>query len=345
MAACKRLVRVARLIRERDRNEPEPQLTPSLVEQWQPDDPLDAHRANYHLELAESHRRLGETEAMASNYRAALTFNSNLPEAHHYLAKLRMPGDDYRVWLERLYVSLVPETVVEIGVGQGESLALLRPPTIAIGIDPAANVVVPFKAKTHIFAETSDEFFAQRRTDKLLAGRPLSIGFIDGLHLYEQVLRDFIYLEACCGPRSVILFHDTVPLNQTVQSRIRKTLFYTGDVWKTVLCLKHYREDLDIFTIAAPLSGLTVVTGLNPKSRVLTRNYEEAVARFIDLPFSEIESDLDTTLNLVPNDWRIVRARLEARGVFPDRVRRQRTSPKFWMANLRDFYRTISGAN
>jgi len=149
----------------------------------------------------------------------------------------------------------------------------------------------------------------------LLAGRPLSIGFIDGLHLYEQVLRDFIGLEACCGPRSVVLIHDTVPLDELTQNRTRETTFYTGDVWKLVLCLKRYRPDLDIFTIATPPSGLTVVTGLDPTSLVLRERYEEAVTQFRDVPFPSIESTLETELNIVPNDWSIVESRLKERQI------------------------------
>ncbi|HEX7516058.1 MAG TPA: class I SAM-dependent methyltransferase, partial [Chthoniobacterales bacterium] len=213
---------------------------------------------------------------------------------------------------------LSPETVIEIGVANGGSLACVHSPTIAIGVDPNPTVIKPLKAETHIFPETSDAFFARRGPDALLGGRPLGVGFIDGLHLYEQALRDFIHLERYCGPRSIILFHDTVPLDEATQSRTTTTQFHTGDVWKAVLCLKHYRQDLDIFTIATPWSGLTVVTGLDPASRVLADRYDEAVARFIDMPFSDIEDRLDDALNIVPNDMEIVEARLKAQGLtFP----------------------------
>ena len=308
---------VARLIRERAPDQQGPQRILSLVAAYlPPEGPANPQRAEYHLALAEAHRLLGENEAAALNYRAALTFNGNLPQAHLALAGLRMPGDHYLVWLERLYCSLAPETVIEIGVYQGSSLALLRPPTVAIGIDPNPTALSPLKTETHIFAETSDEFFAQRRPERLLAGRPLSVGIHRWLaSFYEQALRDFIYLESCCGPRSVILFHDTVPLDEPTQSRTRETQFHTGDVWKTVLCLKHYRPDLDIFTIATPPTGLTVVTGLDPASRVLTDRYEEAVAQFRDTPFSTIESILETALNIVPNDWSIVQSRLKDRRI------------------------------
>jgi hypothetical protein len=92
-------------------------------------------------------------------------------------------------------------------------------------------------------------------------------------------------------------------LDEPTQSRTRETEFHTGDVWKVVLCLKHYRLDLDIFTIPAAPAGLTVVTGLDPTSLVLKGKYDEAVARFVDAPFSAVEGVLETELNLVPNDW------------------------------------------
>ena len=307
---------VARLIQERVPDQQASQQMLSLAAHSLPaEGPAPPQRAEYHLALAEAHRLLGENNAAALNFRAALTFNRNLAQAHLGLARLRMPGDGYLVWLERLYRSLAPETVIEIGVYQGESLALLRPPTVAIGVDPNPTLLHPLMTETHIFAETSDEFFARGRSNRLLGDRPLSIGFIDGLHLYEQVLKDFISLEACCRKHSVILIHDTIPLDGPTQSRTKETQFHTGDVWKAVLCLKYVRPGLEIFTIATPPTGLTVVTGLDPTSQVLKDRYEEVVAQFRDTPFSAIEHILETVLNVVPNNWGIVEARLKHRGL------------------------------
>jgi tetratricopeptide (TPR) repeat protein len=305
---------VARLIRKRASDEPAPQHLLSLLSPWLDVRP-QSNETEYYLALAEAYRLLGEHEEAASNYIQALSFSPDLPQAHLALSQLRMPGDDYLVWLERLYRELAPETVLEIGVFQAESLALVPPPAVAIGIDPVPMVAFPLKTETHLFTQTSDEFFAQRQHERLLHGRPLSIGFIDGLHLFEQALRDFINLETCCGSRSVILFHDTVPLDEPTQTRDRNTGFHTGDVWKVVLCLKHYRPDLDIFTIATPPSGLTVVTGLDPKSNVLMERAEEALTRFGEVSFSAVESTLWTMLNIVPNDWNVVESRLRDRGI------------------------------
>ena len=282
---------------------------------WLPWDTLLPWRVDYHMAIAKAHRLLGQNNLATSHYRMALSLDGNLGKAHNGLATLRMPGDNYLIWLGRFYADLAPETIIEIGVSEGGSLSLVRPPTLAIGVDPQARVLTPFNAETHIFAETSDAFFARRGPDSLLAGRPLGVGFIDGLHLFEQALRDFTNLERYCGPRSIILLHDTVPLDQVTQSRVRDTHFHTGDVWKAVLCLKRYRPELDIFTIATPPTGLTVVTGLASGSRVLAHRYDEAVNRFVDTPFSDIQNRLDDALNIVKNNWEVVARQLRARGI------------------------------
>lgn len=311
------VVSMARLIRSRFPNELEPQrllaLIPSGLDYGYP---LDA---DYYFTLGELHRVLGDHEAAELHYRHALNIDRNFVKAHISLAKQRYQGDDYLAWLERFYTALAPETVIEIGVFDGQSIARVRPPTLAIGIDPNPRLAFTLSVETHIFTETSDAFFGRGGPDALLAGRPLGVGFIDGLHLYEQVLKDFINLERYCGSRSVILFHDTAPLDEATQNRACDTQFHTGDVWKIIPCLKHYRPDLDVFTIATPWTGLSVVIGLDPTSRVLADNYEEAVARFIDKPFTEIQSRLDSELNIVSNDWAVVEARLKRRGILkPD---------------------------
>jgi hypothetical protein len=303
---------VARLARQHAPDEWELQRLLSLTATWLDYHPADAHR---HLAVAEAYRLLGKNELAASSYRAALDMDGDLIEAHIGLSTLRMPGDSYYVWLSRFYTSLSPRTMIEIGTGNGDSLALVEPPTLAIAVDPAPILSRPLKTEVHVFAEKSDEFFAHRRPDSLLARRALDIAFVDGLRLFEQSLRDFINLERYCGPRSLILLHDTVPLDEPTQTRERRTDFHTGDVWKTVLCLKHYRPDLEVFTIATPWSGLTVVLGLDPETRVLSDSYQEAVARFVDVPFAAIESQMEASLNIVPNDWDVVRTRLQARGI------------------------------
>ncbi len=307
---------IARLVRERAPDEPGIRSLLALVApSVSLHGPVEERRAEYLVGLADAFAILGRSGEAETSYRAALRIERDLPAAHLGLAALRMPGDGYLLVLERLYRALEPETAVEIGIFQGSSLALFRPPTVAIGVDPNATLLAPLQTETHIYAETSDEFFARGRYAKLLGARPLGVGFIDGLHLFEQALKDFIGLEALCGPRSVVLMHDTVPLDDETQSRSRDTVFHTGDVWKVLACLKFYRPDLTFVTIGTPPTGLTLITGLDPTSRVLPDRLDEAIARFVDAPFSSIASVAGAALNIVPNDWAFVEAHLQERGV------------------------------
>ena len=309
-------VSIAQLIADRFPANVQAQRLVALVESLERNgNPTRLQRAQQHLALGQAHYILEENDAATTNYQAALSFNPDLPDAHSGLAAIKLPGMPYLDWLKKLYLQLKPKNVIEIGVSQSASLACVPPPTVAIGVDPVPSVIFPLQTEAHIFAETSDEFFKQRDVRGLLRGEPLSIGFIDGSHLFEQALRDFMHLETYCGPKSVIMFHDTVPLDEITQRRVPETHFSTGDVWKTILCLKQYRPDLDVFTIATPPTGLTVVLGVDPSSRVLAENYDRAVAAFIDLPFSSVEHALTGELNIVPNDWNVVKTRLEAREV------------------------------
>ncbi|HEX2135121.1 MAG TPA: glycosyltransferase, partial [Microvirga sp.] len=312
---------VARIARARAPDEPEPQRLLSVVAPWldlragHPEGFTPDRRARHHFAVGEAHRLLGELDAAAGEYRAALRLNPNLAEAHLALDRLKRPGPIYYLWLDQLHVKLRPRTVVEIGIGDGASLARVRPFSLAIGIDPSATIAYPLQAETRIFPETSDEFFARRKLDEILGGRPVDFALIDGLHLYEQVLRDFINLERYCNPKSVIAIHDTIPLDEATQSRARDTQFHTGDVWKAVLCLKAFRPDLEILTIATPPTGLTLVMRLDPGSRVLAEAYDEAVARFVDMPYAELEGRETELLNIVPNEWAPVEERLTGVGL------------------------------
>ena len=307
---------VARLARARAPDEVAPQrlLAHASSCSVEGEPPADQGAAT-HAALGHAYRLLGDHTRAVVEYRSALAQDGNLPAVHLGLSRIRMPGDDYYLWLDRLHEALRPETYVEIGVATGKTLALVRPPTTAVGIDPEPSVSSPLQTETHIFTETSDEFFAKRRLKGILSGRSVKLAFVDGRHTFEQCLRDFMNLEASCDSASAILLHDTVPLDEPTQRRSRETLFWTGDVWKAVLALKHYRPELDLFTIPAAPTGLTVVLGLDPSSRVLAGAYDEAVRRFIDVPFTEIENRLEEVFTLVPNDWETVVTRLKARGV------------------------------
>lgn len=161
-----------------------------------------------------------------------------------------------------------------------------------------------------IFKATSDLFFARRNVVQEFGGRPIDLAFIDGSHLFEFVLRDFINVERNAAPASTILMHDCYPLDEATAQRERTTAFSTGDAWKVVICLKKYRPDLKISTLACPPSGITVVRGLDPASRKLESQLDALYKEFVDLPYAALGEDKRAALNLVAGDWETARAQL-----------------------------------
>jgi hypothetical protein len=237
----------------------------------------------------------------------ALALDPDCLPAHRTLARARLPGDDYLAWLARFHSALAPAVYLEIGVDAGRTLSLARPPTRALGIDPSPVAPRAFAAPTRTFAMESDAFFSSPRADAALAGAPVSLAFVDGLHLFEQALRDFRHVEKRAARDSVVLFHDCLPLDRATSSRTRKTAFWSGDVWKIVPVLARHRRDLEVFVIPAYPTGLAVVTRLDPASAVLDERFDAIVGEFTPREWDEAAA---RSLPLVENDAETVLARL-----------------------------------
>lgn len=222
-------------------------------------------------------------------------------------ARLRMPGPGYLEHLAMIHGWLRPRAYVEIGVASGNSIGLAGPATRAIGVDPAPEIGWPLPPNTTVFSQTSDDFFATHDLRGLLGGLPVDLAFIDGMHLFEFALRDFINLEKYCDPGATILFDDCCPFDRRSAERERTTQFWTGDVWRIIPALRKYRPELRIRTIATAPSGLCVLRGLDPGSRVLEDNFAAIVREFIALDYAEFDSRRNEYLNPCPNEPERVR--------------------------------------
>lgn len=223
-------------------------------------------------------------------------------EVHCQMSQQALPGPNYKEILIAIHARLQPRTYLEIGVDAGLTLALAAAETRAIGVDPAPKISAPLGLSQKIFALTSDDFFSKIDIMSEFGGLPIDLAFIDGMHNFEFALRDFIATERLCTRNSVIMIHDTYPLDRLTAERKRKTIFWSGDVWRTVLALKKYRPDLAIHTIATQPTGLTIVRGLDPASRVLADRVDDIVAEFLALDYSVLDADKPAALNLTPNN-------------------------------------------
>lgn len=165
---------------------------------------------------------------------------------------------------------------------------------------------------TAIVEATSDEFFARNDLRGLLGGLEVDLAFIDGMHLFEFALRDFINLERACGRDSVIAVHDCDPPNAEAAARERTTAFWTGDVWKLVLCLKRHRPDLRVAVVDVPPSGLGIVTNLDPGSTLLEERFAQICDELVGLEFGELAEAKHEKLSIVPPAIELVRSMLPA---------------------------------
>jgi hypothetical protein len=263
------------------------------------------------IDLVEDAQRLlqtGDRKGAIALCRRALALEPDLLAAHVCLARATLPGDDFLAHLSRFHELLRPAVYVEIGVDAGRTLNLARPPTLAIGVDPAAPAGGSFAAETRLAALESDVFFRSGRAEVELAGRPIDLAFVDGLHHFEQVLRDLAHVERRARPDSVVLLHDCLPLDAATSSRERRTGFWSGDVWKVLPVLAEHRPDLDVFVIPCYPTGLAVVTRLDPSSRVLEELAEEIAEEWRGREWQDEGGN--PRLPVIENDWEAVRRRV-----------------------------------
>ena len=217
---------------------------------------------------------------------------------------------DYLALLEEIHGYLRPRTYVEIGVARGRSFSRVGPGTLAVGIDPVLSRQLPLNRSAKLFAMESDDFFEEHDLRQVLEGLPVDLAFIDGMHLSEYVLRDFMNLERFCDEGSALLVHDCYPRDAKAASRERDPVFWTGDVWKLIVCLRQYRPDLQIAVVDVPPTGLGIVTGLDPASSVLRDRYRELLERFVNMDYSVLEGEAPERLGVIANDWSLVREAL-----------------------------------
>lgn len=210
---------------------------------------------------------------------------------------------DYYDVLAEIHNKWVPKVYIEIGVSTGKSLALTRSVTRSLGIDPetAEHGLLCFKSPENspqLYKMNSDDFFSSRNVISEMGLPDFDLAFIDGLHHFDQVLRDFINLEKIAGKNSVILVHDCLPINGQVASRIRTTGFWAGDVWKLIPCLMAVRPDLEITTLPVAPSGLALIRNLDSTSVILDRQYDHIVEHFDSLHLPDDWEDCCKMLNV-----------------------------------------------
>jgi hypothetical protein len=198
-------------------------------------------------------------------------------------------GMPYRRFLGQLHARHLFDWYLEVGCRSGLSFAPVRSKTIAVDPFFRAEInIIGKKPALHVFQAKSDDFFGSAFLAR--NGIRLSLAFLDGMHLFEFLLRDFMNTEAAMDPRGVILLHDCVPYGREMTTRDLDNLPagpWTGDVWKLIPILQTWRPELQVTMLDCQPTGLVCVSGLDPESRVLAENYDRIVAEYSSLDIEE----------------------------------------------------------
>ena len=183
---------------------------------------------------------------------------------------------DYLEVLRLAHQALAPRLYLEIGIRHGRSLALAEGP--AIGIDPAPEIREPLGAETQVVSATSDDFF-DLQAETTTSG-PIDLAFIDGMHLFEYALRDWMQVERRAAPAGLVVIDDIYPNHPRQALRERATRVWTGDVWRLHALLAAERPDLFLLPLDTSPTGLLLIAGLDPGNRVLWDRYNPLVRHY-----------------------------------------------------------------
>jgi hypothetical protein len=139
---------------------------------------------------------------------------------------------------------------LEIGVNVGVLFLHVRAHG-KVGVDPVRRiprwkrVAHPTTAlRGRLVARPSDDYFA-----RLDPGERFDVVFVDGLHTFEQSLRDVENALEHLAPDGVVLVHDCNPADAIAggpDPGATGDAGWNGEVWKTIVHLRATRSDLDV---------------------------------------------------------------------------------------------------
>jgi hypothetical protein len=190
----------------------------------------------------------------------------------------------------------------------GLTLCLAERSEVVVGVDPEPRLRRKLKANTRVYAEGSDEFFAKHPREEVFGERLVDFAFIDGMHKFEYVLRDFHNAERWCSPRSTVVLHDCLPVAPISAERERRTQFWVGDTWKALECLLAIRPDLRIHVVPTYPSGLVLIQNLNPESAITDDELASAAKPYADAPYPYAPGEWPERYSVIENSTEALKA-------------------------------------
>lgn len=219
------------------------------------------------------------------------------------------PGVNRIRAVQRALAPRVNPVYLEIGVSRGQAFGKISA-DVKIAVDPAFKLSARTREladdkgrETYYFETTSDSFFENETA--FLEQHPIDVALIDGLHTYEQVVRDVEFTVRYLRDDGVIFLHDCNPPFALAgrraeswddfmaqQSGPLKIGIWNGDVWKAIVHLRSTHNDLLVGVLKCD-QGVGFVRKGSPESP-LSYSVEQVEA----LTYADLKADRKRLLNL-----------------------------------------------
>ena len=145
-----------------------------------------------------------------------------------------------------------------------------------IGVDPVSGGNLRM---------TSDKFFIENK-------EKFDLIFIDGLHVYEQVIKDIFNSIKILKENGIILVHDCLPRKLWYQTPTRMSDTWNGDVWKAIVECRTL-ENIDTYTCLAD-EGIGVIK-VQKNNNLLNLN----LSNFKNLKYREYYTKRESLMNII----------------------------------------------
>jgi Methyltransferase domain len=222
-----------------------------------------------------------------------------------------LPGMNRIRAVQRALEGRVNPVYLEIGVSRGQAFQRISA-DVKIAVDPAFRLTERTREladakgrETHYFETTSDAFLDNEAA--FLEQHPIDVALIDGLHTYEQVVRDVEKTVRYLKDDGVIFLHDCNPPFALAGRRAESwdefiaqqsgplvIGIWNGDVWKAIVQLRSTRPDLLVGVLKCD-QGVGFVRKGTPES-TLSYSAEQVEG----LTYADLKADRARLLNLKP---------------------------------------------
>ncbi|MFC1567283.1 class I SAM-dependent methyltransferase [Thermodesulfobacteriota bacterium] len=207
------------------------------------------------------------------------------------------------------------KTYLEIGVEGGDVFLKVKAKK-KIAVDPKILITKKSRFKSILkdfsnisnkyYQMTSDYFF---ETKASLFKNGLDVVFIDGLHTYEQSLRDIQNSLKLLNEDGVIIMHDCNPQTESIAYPAAScqhaeglqldgwTGEWSGDVWKTIAYLRSTHKNLHVFVLDCDY-GLGIITKGTPENML-----EFSKEEIKKLSYDDLAKNRSNILNLKNTEY------------------------------------------